>query len=126
VERQTERGVSGDHDQQQVHDVEGRDNPEQAKQWEREKVLEDRVVVKREIGRTAERKDFLCEQRQAFVQHLVAEHPLVPDVDTRIAADWSRQMRVEMKDQRPGEGHREQHVPDESTQTHPAWRGRDA
>jgi len=38
------------------------------------------------------------------------EHPLVPDVDARIAADRAGQVRVEMQRQRPGEGERQEDV----------------
>ena len=97
----------GEHDRDQIDHVERRHRPEAAHEGQGERVEEDRVVVLREIdGPEREREDVPGGERIAmFHEGAVLEHPLIPDVHTGIAAGVTGQVRGDVRQQRPGEGH---------------------
>jgi hypothetical protein len=77
--REAEHRVAAQRDHQQVDDVERGDDVEDAEQRKRDEVLEDRVVVQREVRRARQREDLAGEERQLMpVDELVPEDPLVP------------------------------------------------
>jgi len=113
--RQEKHAEAGERDVQQIDDVEGADDAEQRLQRQREDIREDGVVVEAEIGARVEREDAVSEERRSMtVDELVAEDPGVPDVDARVAAGLSRQMREQTYRQRPRLQNRDEHERGES------------
>ena len=99
-------------DGQQVDDVEGGDRAEPADERHGQQVQEERVVVLRQVDRPGgQREDVFGGEGVAVLdQRPVLEHPLVPDVHPGIAAGITGQVRGDVRQQRPGEHHRHQHI----------------
>ncbi len=105
------RGVPRQDGHEEVHQIERRDHPERLDERQCHEVLERGVVVKAEIRAAAQGEDLVREVRRTVVlQQFVPEHPLVPDVHTRIARRRAGQMCADVRDERPGEDHRDGRV----------------
>ena len=91
----------------------------------REDVCKRRVVVQRQRHARRERLDLEREERQIMVRHdLVTEHPEVPRIHAGVAGDRTRQRCAQVLRQRPREGDRDTHVPDQGAQMSAARTGR--
>ena len=84
-------------------------------QRQREEIQERRVVVLREIGGRAERQDLIGLERIVPRTGFMLEHPLVPDIHTRIAAGIARERGAQVQGQRPREGERDEQIKNATT-----------
>jgi len=108
------RHAGAKHHQQQVDDVEGRDQVEERADRNSEQIRERRVVVQCKRNLRAKRQNLRRQKRQLVIRDdLVPEHPEVPHVHTSIAV-WHAEHRIrEMQRQRPRKNERDTDVSEE-------------